>query len=360
MEATHSPRHGGNLIWAATVADCSPSDILDFSASINPWGPPLSALEAIQSHLKDLKVYPNPDYRELREAIATQINQEMGSDLLGADWILPGNGAAELLTWAGRELAALDATYLLTPAFGDYGRSLRAFEGNVIECPLSMASVGLDFSMPQPLNSNSGLLLNNPHNPTGKLFAAEILLESLKQFALVVVDEAFMDFLRPPQQQSLVSWVKDYKNLVILRSLTKFYSLPGLRLGYAIAHPQRLEKWQQWRDPWPVNSLAVAAGIAVLKDDQFQQQTWNWLEESRHQLYHNLANISGLEPYPSVANFILVKSDVSVSKLQLNLLKKYRILIRDCLSFPSLGDHYFRIAVRTEAENQRLIQALRE
>lgn len=360
MEATHSPRHGGNLIWAATVADCSPLDILDFSASINPWGPPLSALVAIQDHLRDLKAYPNPDYGELKEAIATQINRETGSNFLGADWVLPGNGAAELLTWAGRELAALDATYLLTPAFGDYGRSLKAFEGNVIECPLAMASVELDFSMPQPLSSKSGLLLNNPHNPTGKLFTAEILLESLKQFALVVVDEAFMDFLLPTQQQSLVSWVKEYENLVILRSLTKFYSLPGLRLGYAIAHPQRLEKWQRWRDPWPVNSLAVAAGIAVLQDHEFQQQTWNWLEESRPQLYHNLANISGLKPYPGAANFILVESDVSVSKLQLNLLKKHRILIRDCLSFASLGDRYFRVAIRTEAENQRLIEALRD
>ncbi|MGL5133118.1 MAG: aminotransferase class I/II-fold pyridoxal phosphate-dependent enzyme, partial [Planktothrix sp.] len=123
---------------------------------------------------------------------------------------------------------------------------------------------------------------------------------------------------------------------------------------------QRLEKWQHWRDPWPVNSLAVAAGIAVLKDDEFQQQTWNWLEESRPQLYHNLANISGLKPYPGVANFILVKSDYSVSELQLNLLKKHRILIRDCLSFPNLGDRYFRVAVRTEAENQRLIEALKD
>ena len=358
MEATHSPQHGGNLIWAATVANCSPLDILDFSASINPWGPPVSALTAIKGHLRDLKAYPNPDYGELRQAIATQVNREMLHESIEADWILPGNGAAELLTWAGRELAQLDAIYLLTPAFGDYRRTLNAFDGNVVECPLSMSAVDVDFTLPQPLNSCSGLLVNNPHNPTGRLFSCEMLLEALKQFALVVVDEAFMDFLLPTQQQSLVSWVKEYENLVILRSLTKFYSLPGLRLGYAIAHPQRLQKWQGWRDPWPVNSLAVAAGIAVLQDQKFQQQTWNWLEQSRPQLYQGLANISGLKPCPSVANFILIESDYSVSQLQLNLLKQHRILIRDCLSFPSLGDRYFRVAVRKEAENQRLIEAL--
>lgn len=358
MEATHSPQHGGNLIWAATVANCSPSDILDFSASINPWGPPLSALSAIYSHLSDLNAYPNPDYAELRQAIAVAVNGAMAHESLEADWILPGNGAAELLTWAGRELAQLDATYLLTPAFGDYKRTLNAFDGTVIECPLSMASVELKFSLPQPSNSRSGLLINNPHNPTGKLFSAQGLLELLEQFALVVVDEAFMDFLLPRQQQSLMSWVKEFENLVILRSLTKFYSLPGLRLGYAIAHPQRLKKWQGWRDPWPVNSLAVAAGIAVLQDTEFQEQTWHWLEETRPKLYQDLANIPGLKPFKSVANFILVESDYSVSQLQLKLLKNHQILIRDCLSFPSLGDRYFRVAVKTETQNQRLIEAL--
>ncbi|MFM6197383.1 MAG: threonine-phosphate decarboxylase CobD [Planktothrix sp.] len=358
MEAPHSPRHGGNLIWAATVANCSPQDILDFSASINPWGPPLSALTAINDHLSELNAYPNPDYGQLRAAIAWGVNEGLNQGFLEADWILPGNGAAELLTWAGRELAQLDATYLLTPAFGDYGRTLNAFDGTVIECPLSMASVELDFVLPQPTNSRSGLLINNPHNPTGKLFSARVLLKSLEQFALVVVDEAFMDFLVPSQQQSLVSWVKEFENLVILRSLTKFYSLPGLRLGYAIAHPQRLKKWQGWRDPWPVNSLAVAAGIAVLQDTEFQEQTWHWLEDSRPKLYQDLTHIPGLKPYPSVANFILVESDYSVSQLQFKLLKNYQILIRDCLSFPSLGDRYFRVAVKTEAQNQRLIQAL--
>ncbi|MBD2485151.1 threonine-phosphate decarboxylase CobD [Planktothrix sp. FACHB-1365] len=358
MEATHSPQHGGNLIWAATVADCSPSDILDFSASINPWGPPLSALSAIHRHLNDLNAYPNPDYGELRAAIAVAVNDAMAHESLEVDWILPGNGVAELLTWAGRELAQLDATYLLTPAFGDYKRTLNAFDGTVIECPLSMASIESEFSLPQPSNSRSGLLINNPHNPTGKLFSAQGLLELLEQFALVVVDEAFMDFLLPRQQQSLMSWVKEFENLVILRSLTKFYSLPGLRLGYAIAHPQRLKKWQGWRDPWPVNSLAVAAGIAVLQDTEFQEQTWRWLEETRPKLYQDLANIPGLKPFKSVANFILVESDYSVSQLQLKLLKNHQILIRDCLSFPSLGDRYFRVAVKTEAQNQRLIQAL--
>ena len=193
---------------------------------------------------------------------------------LTPDWILPGNGSAELLTWAGRELAQLDETSIVTPAFSDYRRALKAFDAKVREFPLlNSDGVWLDNLLPESLSVDGcteelsgrteelsgftavrpysrGLLLNNPHNPTGILFDVEAILPLLERFALVVVDEAFMDFLPPQQQQSLISVVQDYDNLVILRSLTKFYSLPGLRLGYCIAHPKRLQRWQQWRDPW--------------------------------------------------------------------------------------------------------------
>ncbi|PSB56940.1 threonine-phosphate decarboxylase, partial [Chroococcidiopsis cubana CCALA 043] len=205
---------------------------------------------------------------------------------------------------------------------------------------------------------NSGLLLNNPHNPTGWLWRREEILPYLEQFALVVVDEAFMDFLPPAAEQSLIPLVQKYPNLVILRSLTKFYSLPGLRLGYAIAHPERLNCWLARRDPWAVNTLAVAAVIAVLQDSQFQQQTWAWLPPTRSRLEQELSQIPGLQPLPGAANFLLVESERPSSKLQQQLLKHERILIRDCLSFPELGDRYFRVAVRSTTENERLIKAL--
>jgi len=202
-------------------------------------------------------------------------------------------------------------------------------------------------------------LLNNPHNPTGKLFSVEEILPYLEQFALVVVDEAFMDFLPPDEEQSLIPVIQEYPNLVVLRSLTKFYSLPGLRLGYAIAHPDRLSKWQLWRDPWPVNTLAAAAAIAALDDKEFQSATWEWLPPARNQLFQGLAKLPGLQPKESAANFLLVESQQSVSQLQEQLLKKYQIYIRDCLSFKELGDRYFRVAVRSKSDNQRLLTALK-
>jgi L-threonine-O-3-phosphate decarboxylase len=355
------PSHGGNIDWAAKVANCSPFALLDFSASISPLGPPASALQAIQTSLDHLSRYPNPDYPRLRATLA----QHHG---LSPEWILPGNGAADLLTWAGRELANLTATYLITPAFGDYGRSLATFGAHVVPCalPLLAAEQGqVDWSaiVTQGLQhdpGDCGLLLNTPHNPTGLVIPLAALQTLLAQFALVVVDEAFMDFLAPDASTSLVGHIEQWPNLVIVRSLTKFYSLPGLRLGYAIAHPDRLERWQQWRDPWPVNALAAAAAEAVLADQAFQAQTWQWLGQARPALMQSLHQLPGLSPLPGLANYLLIRCDRSGSQLQLELLQRHRILVRDCLSFPELGDRYLRIAIRTPEENAQLVQGFSE
>jgi L-threonine-O-3-phosphate decarboxylase len=351
------PKHGGNPTWAATVAGCPPSLILDFSASISPLGPPASALAAIKLHIDTLSHYPHPDYPELCQAIASHHN-------IDPEWVLPGNGAAELLTWAGWELAKLNTTLLPTPAFGDYWRSLTTFGTRIIDRSMMMpdgAIGGLDFALrhlPTEIPHSLGLIVNNPHNPTGQIWSQATILPYLSEFDLVVVDESFMDFLPPTAQQSLIPSIAKYPNLVVLRSLTKFYSLPGLRLGYCIAHPDRLRRWQGWRDPWPVNALAAAAAIAVLPDTEYQQLTWDWLVPARDRLFAGLMQICGLHPYPGAANFILVRSDRSAVEIQTQLLKQHQILIRDCLSFPELGDRFFRVAVRTIAENDRLVAAL--
>lgn len=370
------PVHGGNLAWAAALAGCPASAILDFSASISPLGPPESALAAIKSRLSSLTAYPDPDYGELRAALGEAFNVD-------PDWVLPGNGSAELLTWAAWDLSDLEATYLVTPAFGDYWRALSAFGAQVLDCPLDLKSLGQELlsglvtdglsvsnrsfvslspAVPVPfaLGTDRGLLLNNPHNPTGLLFGREAILPYVEQLGMVVVDEAFMDFLPPEKQQSSIAAVEEFPNLVILRSLTKFYSLPGLRMGCAIAHPDILRRWQLRRDPWPVNALAEAAAAAVVRDAAFERKTWDWLPVARQELFEGLANLPGLRPWTGAANFLLVESSLSVAAIQKSLLEKHRILIRDCLSFPELGDRFFRVAVREKADNLRLIAGLQE
>ena len=350
------PIHGGNRQWAANMAGITPENILDFSASINPLGPPKSAIAAIESNLKELNHYPDPEYTLLRQALG-KFHQ------LSSDWILAGNGVAELLTWVGRDFSQLSATVLFTPAFTDYYRALKTFDNNIEKYSLLSQDkekpLTLNPELPEIKDSHQkGILINNPHNPTGHLFSRESLLSYLDRFGLVVIDEAFMDFLSPESQQSLIDLVPFHPNLVILRSLTKFYSLAGLRIGYAIAHPERLQRWQAWRDPWSVNSLAAAVGIAILEDTAFQQQTWDWLNLAKPQLYQGLSQISGLNPLPNSANYLLVQTEIAGSFLQRELLQNDQILIRDCLSFPELGDRYFRVAVRLESENQKLITAL--
>lgn len=348
------PTHGGNRLWAAQLAQCVPHELLDFSASINPLGPPEVAIAAIQAGLADLCHYPDPNYTELRQAIATHHGLE-------PDWILPGNGAAELLTWAAEDLAQLDYTVLPVPAFSDYSRALQALDAKVRRVSVLDNRQALHTLMP---HGRVGLLLNNPHNPTGQSWLRSQLVDLIERYELVVIDEAFMDFLGPAEEQQR-SWLPElgqerYEKMVVLRSLTKFYSLPGLRLGYAVGHPDRLRRWQKRRDPWSVNSLAATAGVAILQDSAFAQQTWGWLPDARKQLFEGLNRCAAFTPHLGAANFLFVATQIPATTLQARLLQRDRLLIRDCLSFPELGEGYFRVAVRTAAENQRLINACQD
>ncbi|MEM8641506.1 MAG: threonine-phosphate decarboxylase CobD [Cyanobacteria bacterium P01_G01_bin.54] len=354
------PAHGGNRVWAAELAQCAPHELLDFSASINPLGPPESAIAALQASIPDLCHYPDPHYTELCQALGKHHD-------IDPDWILPGNGVAELLTWVAWDLAQLNYTVLPVPAFGDYLRALELCNVSLRRVSLldAVQTVGVGLKPAPTLCSvvpdgRAGLLLNNPHNPTGQSWSRQDIEHWRDRYALLVVDEAFMDFTGPEgeDQNSLIGQFEAQDNRVVLRSLTKFYSLPGLRLGYAVSHPDRLRRWQKMRDPWAVNSLAAKVGVAIVQDPAFAQATWAWLAEAKNQLYAGLQDLPGLTPLPSAANFLLVKTQVAATQLQLELLKCDRILIRDCLSFPELGEDYFRVAVRSTADNQRLLDAL--
>jgi histidinol-phosphate/aromatic aminotransferase/cobyric acid decarboxylase-like protein len=327
---------------------------LDFSASINPLGPSLRVISAIQQQLSAIDRYPTPGYEPLCRMLG-ELHQ------VPSDWVLPGNGAAELLTWAGRALAELPTTILPVPAFNDYDRALAA-SGAVVDRRSLINAAGELTTLPDLLTdapSGWGLLCNNPHNPTGQIFDPAILPDLLDRFGLVIIDESFMDFVRP--ECSAIPLVDHYPNLLVIRSLTKFYSLPGLRLGYAIGHPDRLQQWQSWRDPWAVNSLAVAAASAAVTDREFIAATHRWYGSSQPLLHGGLCQIPNLQVYPSSANFFLLRSlQMAFPTIQQRLLQEHRIFVRDCLSFPELGAAYGRVAVKRPIENQRLLVALQQ
>ncbi|AHB88867.1 L-threonine 3-O-phosphate decarboxylase CobD [Thermosynechococcus sp. NK55a] len=348
----HPPRHGGNLAWAAAIARCAPNEILDFSASLNPWGPPKSVIAALQASLATIRDYPDPDCRPLVAALTTLHR-------LPKDYFLVGNGAAELLTWVGRECGQRQRVFVVVPAFADYRRAVAAFDSTLVPLPLPQVQNNFSEVLPE-LTQRDAIIVNNPHNPSGHLWSRNHLQPLLETGALVVVDEAFMDFLPPPANESLIAAVPEYPNLIVLRSLTKFYGLAGLRLGYALSSPERWQRWRAWRDPWSVNSLAIIAGVTALGDRPFQEHTWQWLPPTRHAFAAALNALPKLKVVTkSKANFLLIQATGSILPLQTYLLQQHRILIRDCCSFPELGASYFRVAVRRDSENQGLLEALR-
>ncbi|WP_368412329.1 histidinol-phosphate transaminase [Synechococcus sp.] len=211
-----------------------------------------------------------------------------------------------------------------------------------------------------PLLADQGraLWITNPHNPSGQLWCRKSLELLLPQFGLVIVDEAFLTLLPNGEQQSLVPLIDKYPNLVVVRSLTKLFAIAGLRLGYAIAHPDRLASWASWRDPWPVNGLAAAVGGALLADQNWAKRVQQWLAKEGPWLYQQLQQLDGIRPMPSAANYLLIHGEQSLEPLRLALEQQHHILLRDCRSFIGLDDHYLRIALSDRNGNRRLIKAL--
>jgi histidinol-phosphate/aromatic aminotransferase/cobyric acid decarboxylase-like protein len=171
------------------------------------------------------------------------------------------------------------------------------------------------------------------------------------------------------EAQSLVPLLAEHPNLVVIRSLTKLFAIAGLRLGYALGDPQRLQRWAAWRDPWPVNSLAAAAGEALMGQprlyDQWCSRVQAWVADEGIWLQQQLQALPGLQPMPSAANYLLVRGErgarpCSLEPLRQRLEQRHRILVRDCRSFAGLGAPWLRIGYQSRRNNRRIIRALRE
>ena len=352
------PPHGGNRQERAEVLGCRPGQLLDLSASLVPFGPPPWLRAALRRAMADQLVpYPDRRYASLSIAIA-------GHHKIDPDWVLPGNGAAELFTWAARDSAAFHSL-LPQPGFNDYIRALNCWHGPWDSIPLRLTWPA---SFPQPFTAalanpliadqTKALWITNPHNPSGQLWSAQSIEPLLSQFGFVVVDEAFLPLVPGGEQQSLVGLIDRYSNLVVVRSLTKLFAVAGLRLGYAIARPDRLARWAAWRDPWPINGLAAAVGGQLLVDQNWQNKVQRWVAKEGPWLAKQLQQFEGITPMPSAANFLLINSLKSLEPFRLKIEQQHRILLRDCRSFRGLNENYLRVALSDRAGNRRLIKAL--
>ncbi|MEB3307495.1 MAG: aminotransferase class I/II-fold pyridoxal phosphate-dependent enzyme [Cyanobacteriota bacterium] len=355
-------RHGGNLAAASRELGRPASTLLDASASLVPFAPGLRLrLKLAASALTwKLRAYPDRELQSLRAAIARHHN-------LDPAWVLPGNGAAELITWAGRDAAAAGISALPAPGFSDYSRALACWEGASRPWLLPLH---WNNSFPQPLPEPpeaEAIWITNPHNPTGQLWSRDSLDRLLDRHRLVICDEAFLPLVAGGEAHSLIPRLGEQPRLVVLRSLTKLYGLAGLRLGYALGHPDRLMRWQGWRDPWPVNNLAAAIGEHLLRDDVRHQRHCNqvqrWCSREGHRLACGLNGLDdragALKPLPSAANYLLVHSERSLLPLRRSLAERHGILVRDCRSFEGLDARWLRISLQDRRGNLRLLKALR-
>ena len=353
--------HGGNVEDAARRLGCRPDQLLDASASLAPfrlpWGARARRLTA------PFNAYPDRRLAGLTGCIGAVHR-------LPAAYVLPGNGAAELFTWVARDAAAAGSSLLPQPGFADYQRALACWSGSTVALPLPL-NWGSPGPAPFPAVSCRAEVawITNPHNPTGQLWSRASLEPLLQRCALVICDEAFLPLVPGGEAQSLIPLVEVYPNLVVIRSLTKLYGIAGLRLGYAVAQPERLQRWARWRDPWPVNAMAAAVAQALLRSparhSAWMRRVQRWTAEEGAWLTQQIADLPGLVPMPSAANYLLIRGECagvpcSLQPLREALETRHRILLRDCRSFEGLDDSWLRIGYQNRCGNRRIIHAMRQ
>lgn len=327
---------------------------LDFSANCNPLGTPERVKQAIIESVERLEDYPEVGCGRLKEAIARyeQVEKEE---------VICGNGAAELIFSLCRAKKPKKAL-LPAPTFAEYeqalssvGCEIRYFfleekeDFRVKEAYLEALTDDLDI-----------LFLCNPNNPTGILmerdFLEKVLIRCRDKGIFAVVDECFLDFIREPENYTLKAYLKEYKNLFILKAFTKRYAIAGVRLGYGLCADERiLGQMELMTQPWNVSAMAQAAGLAALKETDYVEAGRKLVFEEAAYLKREMEKL-GLKVFPSQANYIFFKGPENLFE---QCVEK-GILIRDCSNYPGLSKGYFRVAVKRHERNVKLIEALKE
>ncbi len=350
--------HGGDIYRA--MREDNSAAWLDFSANINPLGLADSVRAAIETAVPDVVHYPDVAAAELKRELCRQY-------ALKTENLLLGNGAVELL-YLLCQLQKPRRVLIAAPSFNEYERASRA-AGAAVDYLYLDETDGFSFDLERlkkAFNGQEIFFWGNPNNPTATLLSkaelARIAAYTAERDCIFVVDQSFLDFREDAALYSAHPLLKEYPNLFVLHSLTKFYALPGLRLGFASAAKGRVAKLELCKDPWNVNSLAQAAGAAALRDLAYQETSRKNLAPVMREMYRRLQSLRGIFAYAPTVNFILIRLANflgTAAKLKQRLAKKH-ILIRDCANYPGLSRQYARFAVRTPDENERLLTALKE
>lgn len=353
--------HGGDVDRVARAHGVSADRLIDFSANINPIGPPRRALIRLAREATDRRVltqYPDPDYIELRNTLATTLS-------VPANGVTIANGSVALIAVIVRAIAPR-ACVLAAPAFAEFPRALRAGGCQIRLFPLTAArGFALDGdALVKMLDKHRPpmCVLTNPHNPSGALTARTQMLRVLdgarRTKTLLVVDEAFMDYA---PTETLVAEAVRSEHLAVLRSVTKFYGMPALRVGYAVSSSRLAARITAQLPPWPVTTLAASAATEAVQDYAYARRTLVSVADQRRWLSQALGTI-GVTVYPSAANFLLLQLPATAptsARMRARLITDHGVVVRDCRSFDGLSNgRFIRVAVRRRDENERLVRAL--
>jgi threonine-phosphate decarboxylase len=346
--------HGGHIKHSTNYRN---NGILDFSASINPLGYPENVRKVILENFDDILHYPDIDCTSLRKYIGQKAGRPK-------DEIIVGNGSTELFYLIPRALKPSKGI-VFQPTFSEFAEALKCSHAETVN---NMLRPEEDFCFTyQESNFDDKkvkmVFLCNPNNPTGQLVEKTVIVSMVKHHPAItfVIDEAFMDFVDGQEKYSIMHEAGTLRNLIVVRSLTKFYGFPGIRIGYLAAHADLIIKMMEYKEPWSVNALAQYAARAALEDEAFVSRSRDFMFAERLFLFEELKRIQGFSPYSPTANYILVKitANTMTSSSLCNQLLAHGIAIRNCSNFTGLNDQYFRVAVRTREENARLVTALK-
>ncbi|MDR0373833.1 MAG: histidinol-phosphate aminotransferase family protein [Nitrososphaerota archaeon] len=325
-------------------------------------GPPPKAVEAVKEHARLIKFYPDPNPVKFKEAIADYVGH--GVDI---ENVLLGNGSIELIYMITEILSQRFKAVIPVPSFSEYEKATLCVGGEVI-----FVQLPADFSLENPkikaavTDDTKIMCLCNPHSPSGKLYSKESIMDLVdfchKKDVIFSIDENYIEFAEEGEQNTVAGMVREYENLFVIRSVTKFYGMAGLRFGYALAASTLIDKLETMRQPWSINGLACQVTMAAFSDKDFTEGTKETISKNREQLAKDLSQIGGLQVYPSTTNFLLIKitNHKLTSTMLKELLAKERILIRDCCTFVGMDDSYIRVTVRSAKDNKILVEKIKQ
>ena len=343
--------HGGDIYSMS-----EDKKVIDFSANINPLGLPAGVKNALKAAISVCADYPDPFCRKLTEKLANYHN-------LKQEYIFLSNGAADVLFKLALAIKP-DKALLLAPTFADYEKALKT-----VKCKIDYFNLfaGNEFCVTDSIlskinNDTDIVVICNPNNPTGQLTDEALLLKILDKCrstdTYLLVDECFMDFVDQEKAFSLKKYLSEYDNLIILKAFTKTYAMAGIRLGYCLTgNADIIDKCRENGQDWSVSTLAQAAGLSALDEEEYLTKSKEYIKKERTYLLQNLHKL-GFKVYGSAANYIFFSAK-KLPRLAENL-QKEGFLIRKCANYQNLDEDYYRIAVRTASQNKLLIKAVRK